>query len=93
MKGKIVILALLIASLFLVSCDRFDKPTKADSVDPLDQVVGDFFNEFSSVASTVTADNIETFMRFFHAEYLNNGETKQDVEAKIISNINLLKIV
>lgn len=81
MKGKIVILALLIVSLFMVSCDRFDKPTKTENM--IDQAVAEFFTEFSAVASTVTVDNIEDFMVFFHAEYLNNGETKQDVEAKI----------
>lgn len=83
MKGKIIIFALLIASLFVVSCDRFDRPTKTDGTNPIDQVVAEFFTDFSAIAKTVVNGDYAEFMSFFHADYLNNGETKQGVEDKI----------
>ena len=85
MKGKIIIFALLLASLFVVSCDRFERPTKTDGTNPIDQVVSEFFKDFSTVAKTVTVANTDDFMAFFHVDYLNNGKTKQGVEDKIKS--------
>ncbi|MBI9031730.1 hypothetical protein JEZ13_07000 [bacterium] len=51
-----------------------------DQIENTDIAINSFFINFSTVADTISADNIEFFMDFFHADYLHNGQTKQDME-------------
>jgi len=85
-----LIILLTITILAFVSCERFEKPSKT-VVEEVDytEIVGDFYTYFTAVADTISADNIEFFMDFFHADYLHNGQTKQDMEA-FVSSIFLI---
>lgn len=90
MKVKLIIFALLILSLFIVSCDRFDKPTKGEGTDiDYNVVATNFFTDFSTTTNLIDADNTADFMDYFHADYLHDGKTKQDI-ADIINGIFLV---
>lgn len=81
MKSKIILVILVAISLLaILACDRFDKPTSnnEESTD-YQTIVTDFFNDFQVVADTISADNVEYFMDFFHADYLYNGLYKEDI--------------
>ncbi len=87
MNRKITLIILVIISLLaILACDRFDKPTANDEETPDYQtIVNEFFNNFQVVADTISADNVEYFMEFFHPEYLYNGLTKADIQDMINS--------
>lgn len=76
-----LIILISIMLLAIISCDRFEKPSKTE-VEEVDytEIVGNFFGDFSLVAQATSADNIENFMNFFHADYLQNGQRKEDME-------------
>ena len=77
MKRIFILLALIIISLItIISCDRFEKPELID----YNEIVVDFFDEFSTIADTTSAENTEYFLSLFHANYLNSGITKQDMD-------------
>jgi len=80
MRIKLIITLLVLVSLFMVSCDRFEKPTK-NEVEEIDYnlIVTDFFVDFSATAKLITATNTADFMGFFHDNYLYDGKTKQDI--------------
>lgn len=88
MKGKILIIALILASLLIMSCDRFDKPTQGEEVD-YNLLITDFFTDFTATANLTASDNTADFMAFFHADYLHNGKTKADI-ADIINAVFLV---
>ena len=90
MKVKLILFALLLLSLFIVSCDRFDKPTKNVDVEiDYNLIATDFFTNFSATANLIATDNTADFMNFFHADYLHDGKTKQDI-ADIINDVFLV---
>jgi thiol-disulfide isomerase/thioredoxin len=90
MKGKLLLFVVLVLSLVMVSCDRFEKPTQGD-VEAIDYnlIASDFFTAFSATANTTSVDNIDQFMNFFHADYLQDGKTKEDIQA-IINSVFLV---
>lgn len=84
MKIKLLLLTLVLLSLFMVSCDRFEKPTQGESVD-YNLIATEFFTDFAATAMLTSADNTDNFMNYFHADYLQDGKTKQDMADMINS--------
>ncbi len=89
MLRKLTLITLIILSLLVIaSCDRFDKPTINEVID-YNEIVTTVFDDFSSTATVTTSDNISDFMTYFDDDYLNDGQTKEDIE-DIVSGVFLV---
>lgn len=66
----------MVASIIILSCDRFDHKFISD----LNVDVEEFFAVFSDSLSTIEQVDLPSVMEFYHQDYLNNGTTKDDME-------------
>ncbi len=86
MKKKIILALFLILMLLFSACDRYKHnfSTEPDN----QQTTQQFFDEFSSVLIRLNSANIDSVMSYYSDNYLNNGQTKQDMRNFYSSLLN-----
>jgi len=76
---KRAIMLIIAISLFISACDRFDHDVYSDAN------LEASFMEFDNSLSTASADDLSGIMNWYSEYYLNDKETKSDIEHEYMS--------
>ncbi|MDP8211443.1 MAG: hypothetical protein P9M05_11555 [Candidatus Stygibacter australis] len=76
---KRAIMLIIVISLFISACDRFDHDVYSNAN------LEESFMEFDSSLSTANAEDVSGIMNWYSDDYLNDAETKIDIEHEYLS--------